>query len=125
MANAGNMGTIRTDLTLESASFEASIKKATASLNSNVAQMKRSLNSMQKSFDTLKNGVASFQQTMGGVLGFTIAGASIKSVLEMADSYKSLQGRIKLVTESTGDYVGVSRELATIAKQTGNTLEDN
>ena len=59
-----------------------------------------------------------------GVQLLAVAGIlSAGQVLRTIDEYNQLQARVKLVTEATGDYAKVSRELGDISKNTGAQLE--
>lgn len=68
---------------------------------------------------SLSSHLFSLKNLMGAVASVMLS----NQALRMADDYKLLQGRIKLATESTGDYVAVSEKLYSITQSNGAALE--
>lgn len=122
---ANKLGTLFVDVGMDTGKFIDAVDRIKRDLNSFNARVKRLEKDVVKSFKNIQKAMVDLSKNTIGLLGAGLAGYSIKSVVELADKYKSLQGRIKLITTQTGDYVGVSRELSRIAKETGSTLEDN
>lgn len=114
------IGSLLIDLGLQIASFEKNANKATTVLNSNVAQMKRSISSLEKSFQTITAGAGAL---VGGFLALKAAqGAG--ALIKMADDASVLQARIQNATKATGDYAAVSAKLTGNARELGSSLED-
>lgn len=113
------IGSLEILLGLETAAFRADMNKATKLLNSNVAHMKRSLSTLEKSF----NGIKAAAGLMVGAFVAIQAGQGVAAVVKMADEYKMLQARIQNATSATGDFASVSKQLSSAARQLGTDLE--
>lgn len=101
--NAGNVGVLRVDLELLTAAFEAPLKKATAALNSNVAQMKRSLNTIQKSMDSVTRAAGLVQGAVAAWAGSQVVGAIMQTVKAYGEAEKSVVS-LNAVLQATGRF---------------------
>jgi tape measure domain-containing protein len=66
--------------------------------------------------------VASFGKLKGTVAGLAAA-LGAREIVQAIDTFRNLEGRLKLVTESTEELAAVQRRLAEIANESGTSLE--
>ncbi len=101
----------------------ADIRKAVRDLkklSGEVAGTGKSAGVASKSTRQLGLSMGSLAQAAAGYLSLRLA----YSLLQQADAFNVLQGRIKNATRETGDYVKVSRELYNISNANGVALAD-
>ncbi len=95
-------GTLTVDLEMRTAAFEAAIKKSTATLNSNVASMKRSMDSLTSTANLIQGAIA-------GWAGSQAVGAVVHLVQAFGEAQQAgLQ--LNGVLESTGRYSDAAAE---------------
>jgi hypothetical protein len=90
----GNLGTLSVDLEVRTAAFQANIQKATATLNSNVAQMKRGMDTLQGAANLVKGAVAAWAGS-----------AALGAIRQTIDAYSDAEASVVQLTtalESTG-----------------------
>jgi hypothetical protein len=79
----GNIGKLSVDLELSTAAFQANIQKATATLNSNVAQMKRSMDVIQGTAGLVQGAIAAWA-------GSAVIGAIKQTINAYSDAEQSV-----------------------------------
>lgn len=70
-------------------------------------------------------GMSTAVKAAGAALATYLTIDAAKEIIKTADSFELLNDRIRLATESTGDYVSVQRELYKLSQQTGTALSGN
>lgn len=111
----------------EAQSMGKAFKYANALAKQQLSELGSSVTKLEKETTLLTKSVGGLTTSMKG-LGLAAAGAigvtSINQALKMADSYNTLNQRIKTATLSTKDYVAVSDQLAKISAKNGASLAD-
>jgi len=105
MATA-KVGSLLAELRLNSAQFISETKK-----------VNRSLGGMQKQF-------ASFSRVLKASVGVGISAATIRSVTRYADTWTTVQNRLRIVTKDTRELKTVQAELLRVAQDTRSDLTD-
>jgi tape measure domain-containing protein len=80
------------------------------------------LKKLDGSMASLGRSAESVVNTLRG-FGLVLGVEGARRALAAADSYKTLEARIKGITAETGDYVKVSDELREVSRSTGSQLE--
>jgi tape measure domain-containing protein len=80
-----------------------------------IKKLDTSMASLGKSAETVVNTLRGF--------GLVIGVEGVRRALAAADSYKTLEARIKGITAETGDYIKVSEDLRDVSRLTGSQLE--
>lgn len=70
-------------------------------------------------------GAESSVQLLRRTLGLLTAGLGISALVKLADTYTTVENRLRLVTKSTQELVTVQSRLFDIAQQTRTAFEDN
>lgn len=112
-------GIIEIDLAANTARFQSDMRKATAALNSNVAQMRRSNESLKKSFEAVKNVVMGFAAVAAVKQMADYSG----QVLKAADAFNQLTGRVKNSLDSVGQFDSVFKQLVESSNRTGSSID--
>ncbi len=111
----------------EAQSMGKAFKYANALAKQQLSELGSSVTKLEKETTLLTKSVGGLSSSMKG-LGVAAAGAigagSISQALKMADTYNTLNQRIKIATLSTKDYVAVSDQLAKISAKNGASLAD-
>ncbi len=81
--------------------------------------VKRNINDIGRAADD----AAGFLETMKGVLVAIAAGGVITGLIRMADTYTTIQNRLRLVTTGTENLARVTKELQGIANETRTDFE--
>jgi tape measure domain-containing protein len=81
-------------------------------LTNTAKEAENATKSLNKSTDSLSNSYGMLRSAIGGLA----LGAMIRETVRMADTYKLMQGRLSLVTNSTEQLVAVQSELFKIAQ---------
>jgi tape measure domain-containing protein len=104
-----SLGSIFVDLLVKTGPFEAGMNRA-------AGVTKKSMGVVEQATTKAGNAIAN-------VINLTASGLSIKKVLDYADAWKSMQGRLSLVTQSFGDMGQVQNQLFRIAQETRQPLQ--
>lgn len=112
-------GVIEIDLQAGTARFQSDMRKATAALNTNVAQMRRSTSSLEKSFKQVNQSVDLLTKGFAGIAGVNIAAGIIKQ----ADAFNQLTGRIKNSLDSASQFDGAFTKLVASANRSGMSID--
>ncbi len=102
-------------IVVDSREAEQTLKKFSNSLD----QVGRKAKSTVGGFDKLKQSVFGLKGAFTGL--FTVL--AVKEVLQVADSYTLLNGRLGLVTNSTEELIRVQDSLYEVSKQTRSSYE--
>lgn len=80
----------------------------------------------QRNFQALQSQVKNLQGQFAALLGLNIASilnTHVAALIRTADTYKSLEARLKLVSDNTKEYAIAQKELFNIAQRTRTDLE--
>ena len=110
---AGNkIGTLTIDVVGDIGGLQSSMKKAQRSVDSTARRMTLSLQS----------GLGNAASLIRGFAGPLAAALSVRQVAQYAQAWTELNNRLKLVTATNKDLATASRDIYTIAQQTGQAL---
>lgn len=94
--------------------------------SSQVKQADTDLNKLTKSGGKAENATAALTNSFGGlktaILGLGL-GMLVREAIQMADTWKNVQGRLSLVTSGTGELTRVTEQLMGVANRTRNGFE--
>lgn len=120
---AGSAGSIFVDMLLRDASFRQGLNKSRQSVNQFSRGAQSDLARVRGSFVGVLSPVENMASAVGK-LGATLAGAlSVQKIVQYTDTWRQLEGRLSLVTDSASGLVGVQQELFEIAQRTRQPLE--
>lgn len=110
---AGNkIGTLTIDVVGDIGGLQSSMRRAEKSVNSTAKRMTLSLQS----------GLTNASSLIRGFAGPLAAALSVRQVAQYAQAWTELNNRLKLVTATNKDLATASRDIYTIAQQTGQAL---
>lgn len=104
-------------LDAQTAAFTSGLNQATA----RIGQFEKNVTASASRIDRTLNAIP---KALAGVLAGVTSGAALRSVLAQADAYKTLQGRLRLVTSSEEELARVSQSLFEVAQRTRQPLAD-
>ena len=120
------------DLTANTTSFETGLKRADAALRSSKAQWNSALSQSSRNFSAFGSSVQSslssvtnLQSQLGGFAAATAAAFSVQRVISYSDTYKQLEGRLKLATDSAEQFATVQKQLFDVSQRTSTPLAAN
>ena len=89
------------------------VDQATAPMTKAMAMVDRATGAVEQRMRSLDTAANMVKSALGGVL----AGFGVQRVIETADQYQNLHGRLKLVTSSAAELAGVERALYAESQQ--------
>lgn len=119
------------DLYANTSRFESGMKKASGVLGAFSSNLDRSLGRNTRSFDTFNSRISRTNRTIGilrselGQFAAAAAGAlSVNKVIQYSDTFKELEGRLKVATDGVGDLVKIQKDLFEISQKNSAPLRD-
>jgi len=101
------------------------IKEVSGDLRSLEQQAKKSGSSVSSSFDDMAssgNSLRSVIKGVGGALAGMFAGFGVSKVVELADSYTMVEGRLRLVTSGSEELASVQKDLLDVANRSRSSF---
>jgi tape measure domain-containing protein len=95
------------------------MNRALNTLNTNTAQMKRSLTGLQNDFKAVSTGV----KALGATLAAVGIGAFAAEVIRSADAFNQLQAKVKNSLDSADQLDGVFKKLTASSNRTGTSID--
>ena len=89
-----------------------------------VKNFNKEVNKTGKSFAGLPNVINQAKSALIGFIGIAASFQFVKGIVKTVDSFNLLQSRIKLVTDTTLEYVSANVSLFKIAQQTRTSFEE-
>ena len=123
---ATNIGGLVANLGLNTASFNRNLEDANRKLGSSAAKWNKTTARAQRGFDRFNKSIKRTAKNMVSLNGAAVAlgsALSARKVIQYADTWKNLEGRLKLVTSSQEDLTNVQEQLFEIAQKTRNAFE--
>jgi tape measure domain-containing protein len=123
---ATNIGAVAVNLGLNTASFNQKLRGANDNLQSAGAKWNRTAAKSQRAFTSFNRSIG---RTARQMVSLTAVAATLGAVLSVrklvnySDTYKQLDARVKLVTNSTAEFNRVQEELFSIAQNSRTSLE--
>ncbi|MDI1231330.1 MAG: tape measure protein [Methylobacter sp.] len=84
-----------------------------------------SINRVTESTDRATQSMRHMAHMAAGAFGIDWAAGKAKELIQLADQMTLLDGRIKIATKTTQDYINSSKELVAISMRTGTAFEAN
>lgn len=82
------------------------------------------IRSINAGTDSIKKGIENLETAARRILGITLFVGLAKEAIDLSDSYRTLQARLKLVTDGTEQFNKAQTELFDIAQRTRSGLSD-
>ena len=82
------------------------------------------IRSASSGLTTLETGVKNFETAARRILGITLFVGLAKQAIDLSDSYRTLQARLKLVTDGTEQFKAAQTELFDISQRTSSGLSN-
>lgn len=118
------------DLSVNSSAFEAGLRRASGTLGQFSSNLSNSMGKNARQFTQFNSSLSTTQGALRAVkseiisLGSVAAGAlSIQKVIKYSDTWKQLEGRLKIVSDTAGDVAVAQDKLFDIAQRTKQPLE--
>jgi tape measure domain-containing protein len=118
------------DLHANTTKFESGFKRASGVLGRFSSKLDRSISKSGRGFDNINSRVNLLSKSMGRLsfevgqfAGIAASAFSVSKIVQYSDTYKSLVGRLSLVTDGVGDLVDKQEQLFQIAQKTRQPLK--
>lgn len=118
------------DLSVNSSAFEAGLRRASSTLGSFSSSLNNTMAKNGRTFTTFNSSLSTTQTAIRAVkaeivsLGSVAAGAlSVQKIIQYSDTWKQLEGRLRIVSETSRDVAAAQDRLFDIAQNTRQPLE--
>ena len=108
---------VRIDATTESLRTE--LRKADQAVATSAKVVDTQVNRMGAAFDRLNRFAANTRNILGGI----VAARGVQEIIQYSDTWKQLEGRLKIVTKSSSELAKVQDELFGVAQRNRSSLE--
>lgn len=120
---AGSAGSIYVDLLLRDGRYRQGLNNSSSHTRKWSGQVRNNTQQAERAFEGVLNPVKNLNTAIG-FLGVSLAGAlSVSSIIDYADKWKQMEGRLGLVVKEATDLKKVQDELYEIAVRTRQPLE--
>jgi tape measure domain-containing protein len=105
------LGTLTVDLLLRMGGFQQGMDRAARIADKEAKSIERSFNKLSRSVDNVRRNLI-------GAFAGVASVATVRAIVQIADEYTRLEGRLRLVTSSTAELERVQSSLFGIAQRT-------
>lgn len=102
--------------------FSATLQQLQGQVDDLASRIKKSASAGESGYNKLNQTVQNTVRAIAGLVAVQSGVELTKNVIETADSYQQLNGRLKLATEGTTDLATAQKDLFNVAQQTGTSL---
>lgn len=102
--------------------FSATMQTLQSQVGDLSERLKKSTSASEQGFNRLNSTVQNTVRAIAGLVSVQAGLSLTKSVIETADSYQQLNGRLKLASEGTTDLATAQKDLFGVAQSTGTSI---
>ncbi len=116
---ATDIAKLQVALEVQSAKFIAEMEKVNRKLSKFERQAKKTGQRVNRAFDGMSRGAKNLARAAAGLA----VAFGVRGIVNVSDTYRKLEGRLKLVTTSTENLAAVQSELFKVAQETRSSYE--
>lgn len=111
----GNLVGVVNQATSSVAKFGETVNGVTAKTKTLGTEGEKAFGKTRSGVESISKQLDSMQGAIGSVFNFAAVAASSYAIASVSDAYKAMQGQLRLVTESTQEFIAVQQQLNAVS----------